>query len=106
MIDLHHHFDGAFETEALYREARRRNLPQGQLSPDDFAARCRVPKNCNSLTDFLAVLNFFMTSHKISISCDSRQKNCPNVWRRPASFTSKHVLGPTCLPAKDTRLLG
>lgn len=59
MIDLHHHFDGAFETEALYREARRRNLPQGQLSRADFAARCRVPKNCNSLTDFLAVFEFF-----------------------------------------------
>jgi hypothetical protein len=43
MIDLHHHFDGAFETEALYREARRRNLPQGQLSPDDFAGA--VPRS-------------------------------------------------------------
>ena len=35
MIDLHHHFDGAFETEALYREARRRN---GKV--DGEVARC------------------------------------------------------------------
>ncbi len=59
MIDLHHHFDGAFETEALYKEAQRRNLPQGKLSPAEFAAKCQVPPNCNSLTDFLAVFNFF-----------------------------------------------
>lgn len=59
MIDLHHHFDGAFETEALYKEAKRRNLPQGKLSPAEFAAKCQVPPNCNTLTDFLAVFNFF-----------------------------------------------
>ncbi len=59
MIDLHHHFDGAFETEALYREAQRRNLAQGRLNPADFAARCHVPENCRSLTDFLAVFDFF-----------------------------------------------
>lgn len=59
MIDLHHHFDGAFDVPALYREAQRRNLPQGQLDPIEFARRCQVPKNCSSLTDFLAVFFFF-----------------------------------------------
>ncbi|AFM11419.1 adenosine deaminase [Turneriella parva] len=59
MIDLHHHFDGAFETETLYKEAKRRNLAQGKLSAEEFAARCQVPQDCNTLTDFLAVFNFF-----------------------------------------------
>ncbi len=59
MIDLHHHFDGAFDVGALYREAQRRNLPQGKLDAAEFARRCRVPENCNTLTDFLAVFFFF-----------------------------------------------
>jgi len=59
MIDLHHHFDGAFETEALYREAQRRNLPQAKLSLADFTERCRVAPQCRSLTEFLDVFNFF-----------------------------------------------
>jgi adenosine deaminase len=59
MIDLHHHFDGAFDVNELYLEARRRNLPQGKLSETDFAARCRVPADCHTLTQFLAVFEFF-----------------------------------------------
>jgi adenosine deaminase len=59
MIDLHHHFDGAFDVAALYREAQRRGLPQGKLDAAEFAKRCRVPENCNTLTDFLAVFFFF-----------------------------------------------
>lgn len=59
MIDLHHHFDGAFETEALYCEAKRRNLPQAKLSLADFTERCRVSPQCRSLTEFLDVFNFF-----------------------------------------------
>lgn len=59
MIDLHHHFDGAFEISALYKEAKRRNLPQGKLSEAEFAARCQVPADCKTLTEFLAVFEFF-----------------------------------------------
>jgi adenosine deaminase len=58
-IDLHHHFDGAFDLKHLYREARRRNLPQGKLSENDFLAKCQVSPSCRSLTEFLAVFNFF-----------------------------------------------
>jgi len=59
MIDLHHHFDGAFDIDALYTEAKRRNLPQGKLSATEFAGRCRVPADCRTLTEFLAVFDFF-----------------------------------------------
>lgn len=59
MIDLHHHFDGAFEISALYKEAKRRNLPQGKLSEAEFSARCQVPSDCKTLTEFLAVFEFF-----------------------------------------------
>lgn len=59
MIDLHHHFDGAFEIGALYKEAKRRNLAQGKLGEAEFAARCQVPANCRTLTEFLAVFEFF-----------------------------------------------
>jgi adenosine deaminase len=59
MIDLHHHFDGAFDIDALYAEARRRNLPQGKLSAGEFKARCQVPADCKTLTEFLAVFDFF-----------------------------------------------
>jgi len=59
VIDLHHHFDGAFETEALMREARRRKLPQGKLSDADFKKNCQVPPGCKTLTEFLNVFNFF-----------------------------------------------
>lgn len=58
-IDLHHHFDGAFDIAALYAEAQRRNLPQGRLSAAEFAGRCQVNKDCRNLTDFLAVFEFF-----------------------------------------------
>ncbi len=58
-IDLHHHFDGAFDIEALYAEAKRRNLPQGNLSQSDFAEHCRVRPTCTTLTEFLAVFDFF-----------------------------------------------
>lgn len=58
-LDLHHHFDGAFDITALYAEARRRNLPQGKLSVADFADRCRVRPTCRTLTEFLAVFDFF-----------------------------------------------
>lgn len=59
MIDLHHHFDGAFEIGALYKEAKRRSLPQGKLSESEFAARCQVGPDCKTLTEFLAVFEFF-----------------------------------------------
>jgi adenosine deaminase len=59
MIDLHHHFDGAFEINSLYAEARRRNLPQGKLSAAEFHAKCQVPADCRTLTEFLAVFDFF-----------------------------------------------
>lgn len=58
-LDLHHHFDGAFDIDALYAEAKRRNLPQGKLSPQDFADHCRVKPTCTTLTEFLAVFDFF-----------------------------------------------
>jgi adenosine deaminase len=58
-IDLHHHFDGAFELTHLYAEARRRNLPQGKLSEAEFYARCQVSPQCRTLTEFLAVFEFF-----------------------------------------------
>lgn len=58
-IDLHHHFDGAFDIAALYAEAKRRNLPQGTLSAADFADRCRVRPTCTTLTEFLGVFDFF-----------------------------------------------
>lgn len=58
-IDLHHHFDGAFDLPHLYREARRRKLPQGQLSEQEFFARCQVAPTCRTLTEFLAVFEFF-----------------------------------------------
>ncbi len=59
MIDLHHHFDGAFDIDALYAEAKRRNLPQGKLSAAEFHAKCQVPQDCRTLTEFLAVFDFF-----------------------------------------------
>lgn len=59
MIDLHHHFDGAFDIGALYTEAQRRDLPQGKLSAGEFRARCQVPSDCRTLTEFLAVFDFF-----------------------------------------------
>ena len=58
-LDLHHHFDGAFDIDALYAEARRRNLPQGKLTAADFADHCRVRPSCTTLTEFLAVFDFF-----------------------------------------------
>ncbi|MFZ5628769.1 MAG: adenosine deaminase [Spirochaetota bacterium] len=58
-IDLHHHFDGAFELRHLYQEARRRNLPQGRLSEAEFNAQCQVSAECRTLTEFLAVFEFF-----------------------------------------------
>ncbi len=58
-IDLHHHFDGAFDLRHLYQEARRRNLPQGKLSEADFYAKCRVTSSCRTLTEFLSVFEFF-----------------------------------------------
>lgn len=58
-IDLHHHFDGAFVIEDLYAEAQRRTLPQGRLTADEFRARCQVKPECRSLTEFLAVFDFF-----------------------------------------------
>lgn len=58
-LDLHHHFDGAFDIEALYAEAKRRNLPQGKLAAEDFANHCRVRATCTTLTEFLAVFDFF-----------------------------------------------
>lgn len=58
-VDLHHHFDGAFDIAALYMEAKRRNLPQGKLSAADFAAHCQVRPTCTTLTEFLAVFDFF-----------------------------------------------
>jgi len=59
MIDLHHHFDGAFGIDALYAEAKRRNLPQGKLSAAEFKAKCQVQPDCRTLTEFLAVFDFF-----------------------------------------------
>lgn len=58
-IDLHHHFDGAFDLPHLYREAKRRRLPQGQLSEQEFFKRCKVAPTCRTLTEFLAVFEFF-----------------------------------------------
>jgi adenosine deaminase len=58
-IDLHHHFDGAFELPHLYAEARRRNLPQGKLSEAEFYGQCQVSPTCRTLTEFLAVFEFF-----------------------------------------------
>lgn len=58
-IDLHHHFDGAFDLQHLYREARRRGLPQGRLPEAEFYARCQVSPQCRTLTEFLAVFEFF-----------------------------------------------
>jgi adenosine deaminase len=58
-IDLHHHFDGAFDLEHLYHEARRRKLPQGKLPETEFYARCQVSPQCRTLTEFLAVFEFF-----------------------------------------------
>ncbi len=58
-LDLHHHFDGAFDIASLYAEAKRRNLAQGKLSAADFADHCRVRPTCTSLTEFLAVFDFF-----------------------------------------------
>lgn len=58
-IDLHHHFDGAFDLQHLYREAQRRNLPQGRLSEADFYAKCQVGPQCRNLTEFLGVFEFF-----------------------------------------------
>lgn len=58
-FDLHHHLDGAFFTEDLYNEAKRRNLPQGQLDYKTFVSKTQVSPQCNSLTDFLAVFDFF-----------------------------------------------
>lgn len=59
MIDLHHHFDGAFDIDALFAEAKRRNLPQGKLSAAEFKSKCQVPADCRTLTEFLAVFDFF-----------------------------------------------
>ena len=59
MIDLHHHFDGAFDINALYTEAKRRALPQGNLAAAEFKSRCEVPADCRTLTEFLAVFDFF-----------------------------------------------
>lgn len=59
MIDLHHHFDGAFDIDALYAEAKRRALPQGRLTAAEFRSRCEVPADCRTLTEFLAVFDFF-----------------------------------------------
>lgn len=59
MIDLHHHFDGAFDINALYAEAKRRALPQGNLAAAEFKSRCEVPADCRTLTEFLAVFDFF-----------------------------------------------
>ena len=59
MIDLHHHFDGAFDINALYQEAKRRNLPQGNLSSEEFATHCQVKPESRSLSAFLAVFDFF-----------------------------------------------
>ncbi|MBX3720894.1 MAG: adenosine deaminase [Turneriella sp.] len=59
MIDLHHHFDGAFEIDALYAEAKRRNLAQGKLTESEFRKKCQVPAECRTLTEFLAVFDFF-----------------------------------------------
>ncbi|MBV6492134.1 MAG: Adenosine deaminase [Turneriella sp.] len=59
MIDLHHHFDGAFSIEGLYKEAKRRNLPQGKFSFEEFTSHCQVKPESRSLTDFLAVFDFF-----------------------------------------------
>lgn len=58
-IDLHHHFDGAFDLQHLYQEARRRKLPQGQLPEAEFYTRCQVRPECRTLTEFLAVFEFF-----------------------------------------------
>ncbi|GAB4423159.1 MAG: adenosine deaminase [Turneriella sp.] len=58
-IDLHHHFDGAFELPHLYEEALRRNLPQSKLSAAEFYAKCQVSPECRTLTEFLAVFEFF-----------------------------------------------
>lgn len=58
-IDLHHHLDGAFRPDSLFDEAKRRNLPQAKILFAEFARHCVVPEHCNSLTDFLAVFDFF-----------------------------------------------
>lgn len=58
-IDLHRHFDGDFSPEHLYLEAQRRGLPQAKLTQEEFIARCRVGPTCRSLTEFLAVFEFF-----------------------------------------------
>lgn len=58
-IELHHHLDGALRPLSLYNEARRRDLPQAELEKEEFKSRLKVPHDNNSLTDFLAVFNFF-----------------------------------------------
>lgn len=58
-IDLHHHFDGAFLTGELYKEAQRRKLPQGKLPANEFAHKVTVTPQCNSLTEFLDTFHFF-----------------------------------------------
>lgn len=80
-LDLHHHFDGAFDIAHLYREAQRRNLPQGALSAADFAARCRVRPGCRSLTEFLAVFEFF---YDIAQDADFLREEAASLPRRMA----------------------
>jgi len=58
-IDLHHHFDGAFRSSSLYKEAKRRNLPQGKLSFKEFQNKVTLKPTCNSLTEFLDTFNYF-----------------------------------------------
>ncbi len=58
-LDLHHHFDGAFDLNHLYEEAKRRQLPQAKFSFEEFAAKCQVSSTCTTLTEFLNVFHFF-----------------------------------------------
>ncbi|RME88791.1 MAG: adenosine deaminase [Candidatus Hydrogenedentota bacterium] len=59
VIDLHRHLDGAFRPESLYKEAKRRNLPQAKFSEQEFIQHCQVSPTCHTLTEFLNVFHFF-----------------------------------------------
>lgn len=85
-IDLHHHFDGAFDLKHLYQEAKRRNLPQGQLSETDFYARCQVSPSCRTLTEFLAVFEFF---YEIAQDADFLHEEAHNL---PARMAEQGVI--------------
>jgi len=105
MIDLHHHFDGALSVEALYKEAQRRNLPQGKLLPLEFASRCRVGDDCKTLTDFLAVFNFFYDIAQNIDFLHEQAKTLPNTLKQQGLVYAETRFAPNLFADKKNSVV-